>query len=147
MADEETIVREVEAFYQNYIEAWNRRDPGEIAYYYDQPHVALRSEHAPSLVITDAEQEQWCLEALAVYREHGWEQIGIDRLQVWPFSLSLAQLTSDISRYGRDGSLLHQGRYVYMLRRRQDGWKVMAFATVEEPFSGPGLSRPVAPAC
>jgi hypothetical protein len=63
---------------------------------------------------------------------------------VCPFSTSLAQLTSDISRYGKDGSVLHRGRYFYMLRRRPDGWKVMAFAVVEEPFSGPGLARRLA---
>jgi len=138
------IVREVDAFYRSYIEAWNRRDPGEIAYYYDLPHVGLSGEHAPSLVSSDAEQEGWCREALHIYDAHGWEQIGIDRIQVWPFSTSLAQLTSDITRYGKDGSVLHQGRYSYMLRRRQDGWKVMAFAVVEEPFSGPGRPRHVA---
>ena len=144
MPDEETILSEVEAFYRSYIKAWNRRDPGEIAYCYDRPHVGLSGEHALSLVSTDAEQERWCLQALAIYAECGWEQIGIDGLQVWPFSTSLAQLTSDISRYGKDGSVLQRGRYSYMLRRRQDGWKVMAFATVDEPFSGPGLARRVA---
>jgi hypothetical protein len=145
ITDEETIVRDVAAFYRSYIEAWNHRDPGEIAQYYDRPHVALSGEYPPWLVSTDAEQEGWCLDALAIYDEHGWEQIGIDGLQVWPFSTSLAQLTSDISRYGKDGSVLHRGRYSYIVRRRPDGWKVMAFAVVEEPFSGRGLARPVAP--
>jgi hypothetical protein len=144
LADEETIVREVEAFYRRYIEAWNHRDPEEIAYCYDRPHVGLSGGHAPSLVSTDAEQERWCLEALALYDEQRWEHTEIDRLQVWPFSASLAQLISDLGRYGKDGSLLRRGRYCYMLRRRQDGWRVMTFAVVEEPFSGPGLSRRVA---
>jgi hypothetical protein len=55
MPDEETIAREVEAFYQRYIEAWNGRDPAEIASCYDRPHVGLSGEHAPSVVSTDAE--------------------------------------------------------------------------------------------
>jgi hypothetical protein len=89
-------------------------------------------------VSSDEEQRRWCVQVLAAYDEQRWEETGIDRLQVWPLSTSLAQVTSDISRYGKDGSVLHQGRYSYMLRRRRDGWKVMTFAAVEEPFSGPG---------
>jgi hypothetical protein len=144
MADRETIVSEVEAFYRSYIDAWNRRDPGEIAYCYDRPYIGLSGEHAPLLVSTDEEQECWCREALATYDEQRWESTGIDRLQVWPFSTSLVQLICDISRYGKDGAVLRQGRYSYMARRRQEGWKVMTFAVVEEPFTGPGVSRPVA---
>jgi hypothetical protein len=50
-------------FYRSYVEAWNRRDPGDIAYYYDRPYIGLSGEHAPSLVSTDEEQERWCREA------------------------------------------------------------------------------------
>jgi hypothetical protein len=41
VADEGAIVREVEAFYQGYIEASNRRDLADIAQCYDCPHVGL----------------------------------------------------------------------------------------------------------
>jgi hypothetical protein len=144
MVDEKAIIREVEAFYRRYIEVWSRRDREEAAKYYDLPLAALGGDQGLSLVRSDTELRRWCLQVIEYEEGQGWQRTSIDQLQIWPLSTSLAQVVADINRYGKDGSLVHQARSSYMLRRRQDGWKVMTFAQVEEPFGGPGLARPVA---
>jgi hypothetical protein len=71
-----------------------------------------------------------------------WGRSGIDRIQVWPFSESLAQLVADVTRYKKDESVLERLRACYMLRREEGGWKILAFGLVAPPFSEPGIPRP-----
>jgi hypothetical protein len=141
MTDEAEIVHEVEDFYRRYIDTWGREDPVEVALHYDRPHVHLSGERPPSTVTSDSDQDRWFQQVIAY--EQPWARTGIDALQVFPMSRTLAQLVADISRYGKEGLVLEQQRVSYMLRRGDDGWKVMTYAAVEQPFSGPGRPRGV----
>ena len=144
MTDEDAIVAEVRAFYGRYIDAWSRRDAAEVARCYDRPYVGLSGEHELSLVTSDADHDHWYQQVLTSYDQRGWKRSGIAGLEIWPLSSSLAQLVADVFRYRQDGSVLDHSRSTYMLRRRSDGWKVVAYAVVDPPFSGPStLDRPM----
>ena len=142
MADTNTIIREIEAAYQHYIDVFNREDAAGFVACYTHPHTMMSGEQGLSLVNTAAEHERGYHAIMKTLHKQDWERSGIDRTQVWPFSESLAQLVADVTRYKKDGSVLEKLRACYMLRRMEDGWKILAFGLVATPFSGPGLPRP-----
>lgn len=141
MADTSTIIREIEAAYQHYIDVFNREDAVGFVGCYTHPHTMLSGEQGLSLVNTATEHERGYQQIMKTLHKQDWGRSGIDRMQIWPFSESLAQLVADVTRYKKDGSILEKLRACYMLRRTEGGWKIMAFGLVAPPFSGPGLPR------
>jgi ketosteroid isomerase-like protein len=141
MADANTIVREVEAAYQHYIDVFNREDAAGFVGCYTHPHAMLSGERGLLMVNTAADHQRGYQQIMKTLHERGWGRSGIDRLQIWPFSESLAQLVADVTRYKKDGSILEKLRATYMFRRDDGAWKILSLAQVEAPFSGPGAAR------
>ena len=143
MVDHAGIAREVEAVYQHYIEVFNRRDAGEIVDLFDRPHARVSGEHGLTIVGDDADQRlRWCESKTAFLDDIGCERTGINGLQIWPLSPTLAQLVADVTRYKKDGSVLQRFRANYTLRRRDGTWKVIIiYPVLEEAFPGPTLAH------
>jgi ketosteroid isomerase-like protein len=141
MAEANAIIQELEAAYHHYIEVFNRQDAAGFVGCYSHPHSMLSGEHGMVVVNTEADHQRGYERMMVSLRESGWECSGIDRVQIWPFSASLAQLVADVTRYKKDGSVLEKLRASYMFRRESDAWKILSFSLVEAPFSGPGISR------
>ncbi len=141
MTDQREIVREVEAAYRHYVDTFNRRDPIEISRLYDRPHAQVIGEMGLSVVDDDADQQAWYDLVFAHLDSLDWGRSEVDALQIVPLSPTLAQVVSDVTRYGRDGSQLSQARANYTMRRGDDGWKViLTFPLLEDGFSfGPSL--------
>ena len=138
MPDHDAIVGEVEAAYRNYVEAFNRRDPQEIAALYHRPHAQVIGEIGLSVVSDDEGQEQWYEFVMAALDGQGWDRTEIERVWIWPFSATLAQLVADVTRYAADGSVLNHARANYTLCRREGVWKVvLTFPLMEEGFNVP----------
>ena len=142
MAETNTIVREIEAAYQHYIDVFNREDAAGFVACYTHPHTMLSGEQGLSTVNSAADHERGYHAIMKTLHTQEWGRSGIDRMQIWPFSDSLAQLVADVTRYKKDGSVLEKLRANYMLRREAGGWKFLSFWLVSQPFSGPGLPRP-----
>jgi ketosteroid isomerase-like protein len=141
MADANTIIQEIEAAYHHYIDVFNREDAaGFVACYY-HPHAMLNGEQGLTLIQTETDHHQVYQRIMATLYESGWGRTGIDRLQTWPFSGSLAQLVAEVTRYKKDGSVLEQLRATYMYRGDGGAWKILSLALIEAPFLGPGASR------
>jgi ketosteroid isomerase-like protein len=141
MADVNTIVREVEAAYQHYIDVFNREDANGFVGCYAHPHAMLSGEHGMMVINTEADHLRGYQRIMEGLHKSGWGRSGIDRMQVFPFSSSLAQLVADVTRYKTDGAILEKLRASYMLRREGGAWKIVALGLVEAPFSGPGAER------
>ena len=138
MPDHDAIVGEVEAAYRNYVEAFNRRDPQEIAALYHRPHAQVIGEIGLSVVTDDSDQAQWYEFVMAALDDQGWDRTEIERVWIWPFSATLAQLVADVTRYAADGSVLNHARANYTLCRREGVWKVvLTFPLMEEGFNVP----------
>jgi len=142
MAEANTIIQELEAAYHHYIEVFNRQDAAGFVGCYTHPHSMLSGEHGMVVTNTEADHQRGYERMMVALRESGWERSGIDRMQIWPFSASLAQLVADVTRYEKDGSVLEKLRASYMFRRESGAWKIFSFSLVEAPFSGPGMGRP-----
>jgi ketosteroid isomerase-like protein len=141
MADTNTIVRELEAAYQHYIDVFNREDAAGFVGCYTHPHTMWSGEQGLSIVNTATDHERGYHAIMTTLHKQEWGRSGIDRMQIWPFSDSLAQLVADVTRYKKDGSVLEKLRACYMLRRTEGDWKILAFGLVAPPFSGPGVER------
>ncbi len=141
MADTNSIVQEIEAAYRHYIDVFNREDAAGFVGCYTHPHTMLSGEHGLSTVQTEADHQRGYQQIMKTLHKQNWGRSGIDQMQIWPFSESLAQLVADVTRYKTDESVLEKLRACYMLRREAGGWKILAFGLVASPFSGPGLPR------
>jgi ketosteroid isomerase-like protein len=141
MADVQTIQRELEATYRHYIDVFNREDVAGFLGCYCHPHVMLSGEQGMGVINTEADHRRVYQRIMTSLHEREWGRSGIDRLQIWPFSESLAQLVADVTRYKKDGSVLERLRASYMFRRESGAWKILSLAQIEASFTGPGAGR------
>lgn len=141
MADANTITQEIEAAYRHYIDVFNREDAAGFVACYEHPHAMLSGPQGMTLVKTEADHEKVYQSIMVSLRESQWARSGIDRMQVFPYSESLAQIVADVTRYKRDESVLEKLRATYMYRKDAGTWRIMSLALVEAPFSGPGEGR------
>ena len=141
MADANTITQEIEAAYRHYIDVFNREDAAGFVACYEHPHAMLNGPQGMTLVNTQADHEKVYQNIMASLRDSQWARSGIDRMQVFPYSESLAQIVADVTRYKKDESVLEKLRATYMYRKDGGTWRIVSLALVEAPFSGPGESR------
>ena len=141
MTEANAIVRDIKAAYHHYIEVFNREDAAAFVACYAHPHVMLSGEQGLTSVETEADHHRVYQTIMDGLRASEWGRSGIDRLQVFPYSVSLAQIVADVTRYKRDGAVLEKLRATYMYRRDGESWKIVSLAVVEAPFSGPGQGR------
>ena len=141
MAEANAIVRDIEAAYHHYIEVFNREDAAAFVACYAHPHVMLSGAQGLTSVETEADHHRVYQTIMDGLRASEWGRSDIDRLQVFPYSASLAQIVADVTRYKRDGAVLEKLRATYMYRRDGESWRIVSLALVEAPFSGPGQSR------
>jgi ketosteroid isomerase-like protein len=139
MTDQREIVREVAAAYRHYVEAFNRRDPTEIAGLYDRPHAQVVGEAGLSLVNDDTDQNAWYEFVFAYLDSQQWARTELEDVKVVPLSPTLAHVVSEVTRYKIDGSPLNHARANYTMRRSDDGWKViLTFPLLEDGFDVSG---------
>ena len=141
MTDAATIVREVEAFYQAFIDGFNREDTDMYLRSFCYPNAMLSGERGMTVNAKESDQQRFYQEVMVSIQGRGWERTGIDRLQVWPLADPMAMLVADITRYKKDGSVLERGRYCYTLREDSEAWKILTLTEVKPPFPGPGGPR------
>src|SRR5215510_9178509 len=141
MADADTIVREVQAFYHAYIDGFNREDADAFLGSFDYPHALLTGERGLLVTATAADQRRFYQQMMTALHERGWGRSVMDHLQIWPFSDVLAMIVADGARYKKDGSVLEKVRACYLPRRDSGTWKILAFMEIKPPFSGPGVEE------
>jgi len=141
MPDIDSVVREVQTFYRAYIDGFNRQDVDAFLGSFDYPHALLIGGRGMLVTATAADQRRFYQQTMTPLRERGWGRSAIDRLQVWPFSDGLAMIVADVTRYKKDETVLEKVRACYMAHRAGGTWKILAFAEIKPPFSGPGVGE------
>ena len=134
----ETVVREVEAFYRAYIDAFNREDTDFFLRAFAYPNAFLTGEQGLVVQAKESDQQRFYQSIMASIQARGWDRSAVDRLQIWPFSDGLAMIVADYTRYKKDGSILEQGRACYTVRRDGNTWKFLTITEIKPPFTGPG---------
>jgi ketosteroid isomerase-like protein len=134
----EQISKELEAFYQSYIAAFNREDVDAFSAKFAFPYAWVTGRHGLGLCTSEAEHQQKFGRIMAELRDRGWARSGVDQLKSWPMADELAMILADVTRYGADGSVLERVRACYTLRRDTSSWKIVTVSEIKPPFLGPG---------
>jgi ketosteroid isomerase-like protein len=143
MADTEEIVREIEEFYRNYIDAFNREDIDLYLRMFDLPYVIVSGGRPATVVADEASRQNFYTQMMIGIQGSGWGRSEIDLIKAWPLGEKLAMLLADVTRYKRDGAMLERLRACYTLRKDGKAWKIVALSEVRAPFTGPGdIARP-----
>ena len=138
MADSDQIVRQVEQFYNRYIDGFNREDIDLFMQSFDLPFVHVSGERGAAICADEAEQQRFYTQTMINIQGRGWARSGIDRIKAWPLAENLAMLMADVTRYKKDGAILERLRAFYTLRNDGKAWKIVTIAEAKPPFPGPG---------
>jgi len=133
----EAIVREVEAFYQAYIDGFNREDTDFFLRAFSYPNAFLTGEQGMLIHAKESDMQRFYQGVMASIQARGWDRSAVDRMQVSLFSETLAMIVADYTRYKKDNSILEQGRACYMVRRDSGSWKITTVSEIRPPFTGP----------
>jgi ketosteroid isomerase-like protein len=138
MISAEEISRELEAFYQSYIAAFNREDIDAFTESFAYPYAWISGRHGLGQCATESDHQRSFGKIMADLKERGWVRSGIEHLKAWALAEDLAMILADATRYKADGSILERVRACYTVRRDAKGWKIVTLAEVKPPFLGPG---------
>jgi ketosteroid isomerase-like protein len=138
MITTEEIARELGAFYQSYIAAFNREDIDAFTESCGYPYAWISGRHGLSQCATEGDHQRSFGEIMADLKERGWVRSNVDQLKVWALAEDLAMILADVTRHKADGSVLERVRACYTVRRDAKGWKIVTLSEVRPPFLGPG---------
>jgi ketosteroid isomerase-like protein len=138
MLDANAIIQEVKAFYQAFIDGFNREDTDMYLRSFCYPNGMLSGEHGLVVNAKESDQQRFYQQVMSDIQSRGWDHTGVDKLQVFPLTEATALLVADITRYKKDNVALESGRYCYTVRKDGEVWKILTLTAVKPPFAGPG---------
>jgi hypothetical protein len=138
MATGEEIKRELEAFYQGYIDAFNREDLDHFLGCFAIPYAWITGERGLLLTSSETDHEKAFSKIMIEIKARGWARSGIDQLKTWAYGDNLGMIVADYTRYKADNSILEQGRACYTVRRGGRSWQIVALSEVKPGYLGPG---------
>jgi NTF2-like protein (DUF6841) len=138
MTNASSLAEEIQAFYPEYIDAFNCEDLTGLAGLFSYPWGVVSGKRGLSVIKDEAEFFRVLSKMKASLRSRGWSRTGIEMTRAWPTGNDIGLLIADYARYRGDGSVLERGRACYTLRRDAGRWKIAAMMEISEPFSGPG---------
>lgn len=138
MATPEQITRELEAFYKDYIDSFNREDIDAFVEKWSFPHGWVSGERGLAVTATEGDHQRATGQIFSAIKSRGWARSATDRMTAWALAENLGMILADVTRYKSDGSVLERVRACYTLRRGDKGWTIVTVSEVKPPFLGPG---------
>jgi hypothetical protein len=138
MASADLLTQEMESFYRQYIDVFNREELTGLAGLFSYPWGSIGGKRGMVVIKDQADFMRAMGKSKAVLRERGWARTGIDITRAWPTADDMGLLIADFIRYREDGSALERGRACYTLRRDAGTWKIVTLMEVANPYLGPG---------
>ncbi len=143
MATTDQIVREIEQFYNRYIDGFNREDIDLFMQSFDLPFAVLSGDRGITVFADEEAQQQFYTQTMIAIQGRGWARSAIDQIKAWPLAENLVTLMADVTRYKKDGAVLERLRAFYTIRNDGKSWKITTLSMANPPFSGPGdIPRP-----
>jgi hypothetical protein len=138
MASVDVLTQELEAFYRQYIAAFNREELTGLAELFSYPWGSIGGRRGMVVIKDEAEFMRTMGKSKAALRGRGWARTGIDATHPSPTADDMGLLIADFTRYREDGTVLERGRACYTLRRDDGGWKIITLMEIAAPYLGPG---------
>jgi ketosteroid isomerase-like protein len=138
MITTEEISKELEAFYQSYIAAFNREDIDAFTESFAYPYAWISGRHGLNQCATEGDHQRSFGKIMADLKERRWVRSSVDQLKTWALAEDLGMILADVTRHKADGSVLERVRACYTVQRDAKGWKIVTLSEVKPPFLGPG---------
>lgn len=138
MPTEAEIATELEAFYKDYIDVFNREDIHAMTECFAFPCALISGDRGLQVCNNEADNRRLFGHVISDIKASGWVRSGIDRLAAWALADNLGMLLADYTRYKADGSVMKSSRACYTLRRDGKSWKFLTIADLDPGFLGPG---------
>jgi ketosteroid isomerase-like protein len=138
MPTSENIARELESFYKDYIDAFNREDFDHFSNCFALPYAWVTGERGLSTVADEGAHKNGFGRIMADLKARGWVRSGVDLFKAFALADNLGMIVADYTRYKKDGAILEQGRACYTLRRDAKSWKIVTVSEIKPPYLGPG---------
>lgn len=138
MPSAEEIARELETFYQGYIDAFNREDIDMFSECFSYPYAWVDGKRGLRSCPSESEHQRGFGMIMVGLKERGWARSAIDGIHTWALAEDLGMIVADVTRYKTGDAILERLRACYTVRRDSRGWKIVTMSEVREPFLGPG---------
>jgi len=132
------ITKEVEGFYRDFMDAFNRQDIARQYQFIDLPYALISGDGGVVVCSTISEHQRLSSQIFADLRARGWARSDVDRVRISLYAPNHALIVSDITRRRIDGSVLQKNRFCYTARHDGHSWKMIAYSPVADGFLGPG---------
>jgi hypothetical protein len=131
------ITRELESFYQHYIDVFNREDD-QFYECFALPYATISGERGLGVVASEADHRKAFARSMVMLKQRGWARSDIVSIKTWALADNHGMILSDVNRFKADNSELEKVRACYMLRRDGGVWKIVTISEVKPPYLGPG---------
>ncbi len=138
MAAAGEIEQELERFYRDYIDLFNRAEVEQFLPYFSDPYVSISGARGVNVIANDAAHAAGFRRLMAALRTRGWARSEIVRIKSWAMDENLGMILADVIRRKSDNSILEEIRACYIVRREAQSWKIATISEVKPPFLGPG---------
>lgn len=138
MRSADEIAAELESFYRDYIEIFNRQDADQFVACFAHPYGVVSGGRGLFTIADDEGHRKTFLRSMTALKQRGWARSVIDTFKGWALAPDLAMIISDVTRYKSDDSVLERVRACYMLHRDAGAWKILTLTEIKPPFTGPG---------
>ncbi len=132
------IEGELERFYRDYIDLFNRELVESFLEYFARPYMAISGEHGLTVIANDAGHVNDFRRIMSGLKRRGWVRSDIVCIKAWALDPNLGMILADVTRRKADNSVLEDIRACYMVRRDGQSWKITTITEVKPPFLGPG---------
>jgi ketosteroid isomerase-like protein len=138
MEQSQEIERDLERFYREYIDLFNREDAQRCVDSFARPYVALSGSRGVNLVPNEASYAGDFGRMIEALKGRGWARSDIVAMETWALDPNLGMIVAHVARVKADGSNLEDVRACYMVRRENGQWKIATISEIKPPFLGPG---------
>lgn len=138
MEQSKEIERDLEAFYRDYIEVFNREDVNEFLNRFARPYAVVSNERGLTVLPREGDHASNHRRMMTALKNRGWVRSDIVRITAWPLDQKVGMILADVTRKKSDESVLEEIRACYELHREDDFWKIVSITEVKPPFLGPG---------
>jgi hypothetical protein len=98
MPDTDDIVRDVKAFYQNFIDGFNRGDTDLYLSSFCYPNTILSAEQGLSINAQASDQQGFYQSVRDDIQQRGWDHTGVPHMQAWPLADEMALFVETVAR-------------------------------------------------
>lgn len=132
--DNTILVTEVENLYTTYIDAFNEGDVETYCDCFDEKSVMLKRD-VFSVLLGGPELVQHAQALRQRLADSDWARTDVIRKHVWPIEPGMACIVADLSRVSRTGSEYERARCMYLVVRRDTGWKIRSSTVSTQALS------------